>query len=121
MKMMTIERGDTMANLRGFPSLSESLESLESATYEEFANLPASRVANENAFSEMKSYILNLYEGVESQHSFMDDSGGIFDCIPYEQQPALRGSTEAVPTAPDLPPLDEASDLGSESAATRDQ
>jgi hypothetical protein len=110
-----------MPDPKGFPSLHASLESLESARYEEFADLPASQVANENAFSEMKAYILNLYEGVEARHGFMDDSGGIFDCIPYEQQPALRGSSEAVPTAPDIPPLPEASDLGSESAATRDQ
>jgi hypothetical protein len=110
-----------MPDPRGFPSLNASLESLLTATYEEFADLPASQVLNENAFSEMKAYILNLYEGVHAQHSFMDESSGIFDCIPYEQQPALRGSSEPVPTAPDLPPLAEASDLGSGSVATRDQ
>ncbi|MBV8359986.1 MAG: neprosin family prolyl endopeptidase [Deltaproteobacteria bacterium] len=43
------------------------------------------------------------YEGVEAQHSFVDANGSIFDCIPIGQQPSLRASGEAVPTAPDLP------------------
>jgi hypothetical protein len=53
----------------------------------------------------MKSHIVQLYEGVEAPHSFMDQSGAIFDCIPIEQQPSLRGSGESVSEAPDLPPL----------------
>ena len=39
----------------------------------------------------MKGHILELYEKVEAPHSFQDETGAIFDCIPVEQQPALRG------------------------------
>ncbi len=63
-------------------------------------------MANEDAFSEMKSHIFGLYEDVEAAHNFVDETGAIFDCIPIEQQPALRGSSKAVPKAPDLPPLE---------------
>jgi hypothetical protein len=110
-----------MPDPRGFPSLNASLESLESARYGEFAARAGSRVANEDDFSEMKARILELYQGVEAQHSFMDESGGIFDCIPIEQQPSLRGSVEEVPTAPDLPPLAAASDVSSDAGATESQ
>ena len=88
----------------GIPSLNAFLDSLQSESHSEYAARAASRVAHEEAFSDMKAHILGLYEDVEAQHSFMDESGAIFDCIPIEQQPSLRGSEESVPTAPDLPP-----------------
>src|SRR6266704_4203788 len=99
-----------MAEPRGIPSLSAFLDSLQSAEHGEYAARAASRVAHEDAFADMKGHILGLYENVESPHSFMDETGAIFDCIPVEQQPALRGLKEAVPKAPDLPPLEEARD-----------
>jgi hypothetical protein len=95
-----------MTEPRGIPSLSAFLDSLQSAKHSKYAAMAASQVAHEQAFSEMKTHILGLYEDVEAPHSFVDGSGAIFDCIPIEQQPSLRGSAEAgrVPTAPDLPP-----------------
>jgi hypothetical protein len=95
---------------KGIPSLRAFLASLESAEFQEFAVRPSSRVANEDAFSEMKSHILGLYEEVEAVHSFVDETGAIFDCIPIEQQPALKDSPEAVPKAPELPPTEPADD-----------
>ncbi len=88
----------------GIVSLRQFLDSLESAEHGQFAARPSSKVVHEDAFSDMKSHILNLYEGVDAPHSFVDDSGAVYDCIPVEQQPALRGSKEKVPSAPDLPP-----------------
>ena len=61
----------------------------------EYAAKAGSRVAHEDAFAEMKAHILNLYDKTEAVQSFMDEGGGIFDCIPIEQQPALRGSSGA--------------------------
>jgi Neprosin len=43
----------------------------------------------------------------------MDESGAIYDCIPIEQQPSLRGSKEVVPKAPDAPAAYEAAAAGS--------
>ena len=84
----------------GIPSLAAYVDSLQGEAHADYAIMPASRVAHEDAFAEMKNHIVSLYEGVEAQHSFVDESGSIFDCIPVEQQPALRGSSESVPTAP---------------------
>lgn len=53
----------------------------------------------------MTSYLYNLYEGVECDHSFEDPAGQVFDCVPIAQQPSLRGSSAEVPRAPDLRPV----------------
>ena len=91
---------------KGIPSLRTYVESLDEAAHADFSTRAFNRVADEDAFSEMKSHILGLYENVEAPHSFVDSTGAIFDCIPIEQQPALKGSKDAVPKAPDLPPIE---------------
>lgn len=106
-----------MPEPRGIPSLRAFLDSLQSARHSEYAARAANRVAHEAAFSEMQAHILELYEQVEAPHSFVDESGAIFDCIPIEQQPSLRGSAEEVPSAPDLLPLGP--EPPSDAAATR--
>lgn len=92
-----------MAEPKGFPSLKASLDSIHSAKLGDYSARVENRVAHEDAFAEMKTHILNLYDKTEVPHSFMDESGAIIDCIPIEQQPALRGSSGAIPKAPDLP------------------
>jgi hypothetical protein len=93
-----------MADPKGFTSLKAYLDSVQSANHATFAARAGSKVAHEDAFGEMKAHILKHYEKTEAPHSFMDETGAIFDCIPVEQQPALRGSKESVPsTFPDLP------------------
>jgi hypothetical protein len=52
------------------------------------------RVRDANAFGEMKAYVLDLYRGVQVRHSFAE-SGHAVDCVPLEQQPGLRGASEA--------------------------
>jgi hypothetical protein len=88
---------------KGIPSLRSYVESLDGAAFASLSAPESNQVANDEAFSEMKGHVLGLYEDVEAVHSFVDQAGGIFDCIPIEQQPALRDSTDAVPTAPDRP------------------
>ena len=92
-----------MAEPVGFASLKAFTSSLPSANHSAYSARPESRVATAGAFAEMKAHILGLYDKTEAQHSFMDESGAIFDCIPIEQQPALKGSKGPVPKAPDLP------------------
>lgn len=92
-----------MAEPKGFPSLKAFVDAVGSAKHSDYAARAASKVAHEGAFTEMQAHILRLYDKVEARHSFMDQSGGIFDCIPIEQQPALRGTT-GVLKPQDLPP-----------------
>jgi hypothetical protein len=89
-------------DLRGITPLSQFLDRVNSATHERFAAERAA-VAHEGAFAEMKNHVLRHYEGVEAQHSFLDENGSIFDCIPVEQQPALRRSAARPATPADLP------------------
>ena len=56
-----------------------------------------------NAFEEKRQHLLNLYSGVTVQHSFVDDSGQVFDCVPVAQQPALKKSAGPLATPPALP------------------
>lgn len=90
---------------RGITPLTAFVDSLGSARHAEFAARADSRVAHEDAFDAMRDHILGLYEGVSATHSFADEQGAVFDCIPIEQQPALRGSGESITDPPDLPPL----------------
>lgn len=94
-----------MSDPIGFPSLKAFIDSLQDAKHSVYSARPESKVAHEDAFEEMKNHILKLYDKTEARHSFMDESGAIFDCIPIEQQPSLKGSAGAVPKAPDLPQL----------------
>ena len=43
----------------------------------------------------MKQFILSLYEGTQPVHGFLGSDGHPVDCIPIEQQPALRGLSKA--------------------------
>src|SRR5437660_1714486 len=83
-------------------SFSDFMDSVTSAKHEHYTEKKENIVANEVEFNNMKEYLTKLYQGVEVLHSFMDENGSIFDCIPLEHQPALKDSGN-VPKAPDLP------------------
>jgi hypothetical protein len=95
-----------MTEPKGFASLKAFVESIQSAKHAMFSVKPESKVANEGAFADMQAHILSLYEKTEALHSFMDESGAVYDCIPVEQQPSLRGLKGRVPVAPDAPQLE---------------
>lgn len=78
------------------------IREVRAARHETLAAADEARVASVGAFEAMKRHVLNLYEGVEVRSSFEDDSGNVIDCIPIEQQPALRGRKLAE-APPDLP------------------
>jgi hypothetical protein len=96
-----------MPEPRGFPSFKTFIESLQSEKFSLYSARAETKMPNRSAFEEMRDHILNLYKGTQAAHSFMDESGAIFDCIPIEQQPALRDSAEPVFKPPDLPPQEE--------------
>jgi hypothetical protein len=81
-------------------TFSEFIDSVHSARHEQYVAKRGSQVANELEFTKMKEHLAKLYQGVEVLHSFSDENGSIFDCVPIEKQPGLKGS---IPKAPDLP------------------
>lgn len=78
------------------------LESIPKANFEAHRADSKARVMDEASFREMQSYLLRYYDGMEIQHSFVDDAGQIFDCVPIHQQPSLKGTNKTLATPPDL-------------------
>jgi len=93
-----------MADPKGFQSLKAFLDSVNTTKYAAVSARAESKVAHEDALEEMKGHILKHYHKTEAPHSFTDETGAIYDCIPVEQQPALKGSRGSVPKPPDAPP-----------------
>jgi hypothetical protein len=72
------------------------------ANLNNFRHYPHVRVAGTVAFKEMQDYIAVRNANIDVIHSFEDAAGQIFDCIPIEQQPGLRGNPHPVASPPDL-------------------
>ena len=96
---------------KNIPSLEDFRKSIDSAEHGSFARSSKAK-ANESEFPAMKAHILGLYHGVTEVHSFEDENGSIFDCIPVTQQPALKGAAPA--KAPDLPTMEKKADAHGE-------
>ena len=80
------------------------VEIARSASLERYRLDPRTRVRSEDAFRQFKEHIADVYADVEVVHSFEDAFGQVFDCIPIEQQPSLRGAKD-VARPPDLRPV----------------
>jgi len=50
---------------------------------------PGALVKDAASFTEMRQYVLTMYQGVQVGHSFVQDSS-TFDCIRIHQQPSVR-------------------------------
>jgi neprosin-like protein len=88
-----------------FETFTEFMNSVQSAKPERFLTKKGDRAMNDDAFTEMKAYLIENYQGIEVLNSFVDENGSVFDCIPIEKQSALKGSGRMVPEAPDLPEI----------------
>lgn len=95
------------------PSFREFFESMATSGAETYLSHPTARVTDEVAFNAMKLHISRLYEGVEVMHTFMDESGQIFDCVPIAQQPSIRrAGSKKIAEPPDLPTNERARGAG---------
>jgi hypothetical protein len=65
------------------------IDQTATASAGDYLNRPGSRVKDAAAFEQMRQHILNLYQGIEVQHSFILDSSH-YDCVSINQQPAVR-------------------------------
>lgn len=87
----------------GFQSLKEFLKSIQAEEPRQMLRAMPGAAAGQDTLAEMRSHVLQHYEGVEAETSFMDENGSIFDCVPVEQQPSLRRLGEAPARPPELP------------------
>ena len=93
-----------MANPVGITPFAQFYDDLRTIKPEQDVAAAASRARDVGAAREMHDHLVQHYQGVQAVHSFKDENGSVFDCVPVEQQPALRGKGGAKPpTAPDLP------------------
>jgi hypothetical protein len=90
----------------GIVPFRQFVDSLQQVQAEQHLALAESRARDTGAVREMHSHLVRHYSGVDAVHSFSDENGSVFDCIPVEQQPALRqqGAAARPATPPDLPP-----------------
>lgn len=90
---------------------------LDEVSNARYANVSHAAGLSESAFDDMRHYLRNRYDGVTVVRSFAEQ-GTFYDCIPTEQQPALRdGSGIAAPPA-SSPIATHASSTASTAAST---
>jgi hypothetical protein len=105
------------AALRGMIPFGQFKDSLRTARLQQYLGAPESRIASEQAFEEIRQYLVNYYAGMNSERGFTDDNGSVFDCVPIEQQPSLQGQSLPSVTPPDLPGASESGSIGEKGAA----
>jgi hypothetical protein len=76
------------SGVREFVPFQDFQESLTAVNVDAQAR-SGSKVRSAAAFGEMRQHLLGMYSGVSVKHSFVRDSNH-FDCVPVEQQPAVR-------------------------------
>jgi hypothetical protein len=89
----------------GFPSFETFRRSLRTQSHDAYRGKAHFKVRGPDEFEAQRRHLLDLYGEVEGRHSFVDAAGQVFDCIPIEQQPALRRSGRPLATPPDLPSM----------------
>ena len=87
----------------GYKAFGEFYNQLRSAHHEQYRSKPHTKVRDQVAFDEQKHHLLSLYDGVTVAHSFVDSNGQTFDCIPIDQQPALKKSGRTLAHPPNVP------------------
>jgi Neprosin len=65
------------------------IDQTTTANASDYLGQPDSQVKDAAAFEEMRQHILNMYQDVDVNHSFVVDSSH-YDCVPVMQQPAVR-------------------------------
>lgn len=60
------------------------------ASYSDYSGKEGVKVKDEASFNEMKSYILKRYSDVHVKQSFAGTDGQVVDCIPLNEQPAIK-------------------------------
>lgn len=90
----------------GIQPFRDFLESVHRAVFADFAGKPDVQVASADEFEAMKQHIIRHYDQVDCRHSFADGAS-VMDCIPFEQQPAVRNLTGPIAGLPSLAELTE--------------
>ena len=88
----------------GITPFRQFVDSLQQVQADQHVAAAGARVRDAAAVQAMNAHLVRHYAGVDAVHSFSDENGSVFDCIPVAQQPALRQAGGAPATPSDLPP-----------------
>lgn len=114
--------GATLADVaRPFVSFDQFLQGVRSAKLESFALSKDARVQGDAEFGKMRQHVLSLYDRVTVTHSFaLEDQ--VFDCVPVDQQPSLRGlGLDKADLNPPSPSIAADADATPDRSATREK
>lgn len=75
-------------------SAARFLEKTQSQEFNELKDCGGRIAANEDEIEKIRNHILEKYDGMEVIHNFIDEFGQAWDCVPFEQQPSVRRSSE---------------------------
>lgn len=78
----------------------EFVNSLKQTNLTTFKEDPATKVSSTANFEDMRSYLADHYSSITVPHSFIDEDGQIWDCVPIDQQPALKGTGKKAASPP---------------------
>ena len=109
--------GVSLTNVSNSPlPFAAFLQQVKNAQYSDYARLSTTRVQNEQAFLEMRSYILKKYTGAQVASAVMNTDGQIFDCMlstpgsgaatvptPAQAPTSIPESSTATPTLTSVP------------------
>src|ERR1043166_5560312 len=98
----------------GITSFSRFYDALQQVKPEQHLAAAASKARDTATVQEMRDHLVRHYQGVQAEHSFKDENGSIFDCVPIAQQPAMRQKGEGPAKAPGPPPAAEPAQAGAQ-------
>lgn len=87
--VMSNARLNAQSGTQQFVPFEDFLASTKAAGSSDYLGQPGKQVQDAAAFEEMRQHILNMYQDVDVNHSFVLDSSH-YDCVPIMQQPAVR-------------------------------
>jgi len=91
-----------MADQSSIQPFNEFRDSLSSVSYKELERRSDVRTEGVETFEAMRQYLMERYDGVDVQHSFLEGGGQIVDCVPIAQQPSLKDSDEEIMDPPSV-------------------
>ncbi|HEX6099310.1 MAG TPA: neprosin family prolyl endopeptidase [Thermoanaerobaculia bacterium] len=99
--------GTRTSDTRSAASFTSFVAATRAAAPDAYVGRDGFAVANAAEMRRMQAHLAALYEGVTSSRAVRDSAGTLFDCIPIERQPGLRGGkpllTPRMPTLPSGP------------------
>jgi len=90
-------------NATGIKKFSDFYSDLEQGDHTQLRSMATTKTRSQDALQAQKQHLLDLYRGAQPRHSFVDETGQIFDCFPIEEQPSLKKHKLKLAKPPTLP------------------